>query len=156
MLCGLCCRDGGLKREKVKQSYKEEQQKMYSSMIVGQDWKTHVHVFFMSSVLWTQSEPWRTELDGITIDSPFIASENLKTVNYLGIRYEHIRSILCICNVFQRITSKIKCLQFSPFKMNMSISPEMVYINTHRFSHSCFKLTSIYTLNFMIISMCSL
>ncbi|MCI4386684.1 hypothetical protein PGIGA_G00065200 [Pangasianodon gigas] len=29
--------DGGLKREKVKQSYKEEQQKMYSSMIVGQD-----------------------------------------------------------------------------------------------------------------------
>ncbi|KAG7321076.1 hypothetical protein KOW79_015491 [Hemibagrus wyckioides] len=29
--------DGGLKREKVKQSFKEEQQKMYSSMIVGQD-----------------------------------------------------------------------------------------------------------------------
>uniref|UniRef100_A0AAR2IWG6 Phospholipid/glycerol acyltransferase domain-containing protein n=1 Tax=Pygocentrus nattereri TaxID=42514 RepID=A0AAR2IWG6_PYGNA len=29
--------DGGLKREKVKESYKEEQQKMYSSMIVGQD-----------------------------------------------------------------------------------------------------------------------
>ncbi|KAM9451321.1 glycerol-3-phosphate acyltransferase 3 [Clarias gariepinus] len=29
--------DGGLKREKVKQTYKEEQQKMYSSMIVGQD-----------------------------------------------------------------------------------------------------------------------
>lgn len=33
----LCCRDGGLKREKVKESYKEEQQKMYSSMIVGSD-----------------------------------------------------------------------------------------------------------------------
>ncbi|XP_060791953.1 glycerol-3-phosphate acyltransferase 3 [Neoarius graeffei] len=29
--------DGGLKRQKVKQSYKEEQQKMYSTMIVGQD-----------------------------------------------------------------------------------------------------------------------
>ncbi|KAK3524176.1 hypothetical protein QTP70_021874 [Hemibagrus guttatus] len=29
--------DGGLKREKVKQSFKEEQQKMYSSMVVGQD-----------------------------------------------------------------------------------------------------------------------
>ncbi|XP_051733728.1 glycerol-3-phosphate acyltransferase 3 [Ctenopharyngodon idella] len=29
--------DGGLKREKVKESYKEEQQKMYSSMIVGSD-----------------------------------------------------------------------------------------------------------------------
>ncbi|KAI4893192.1 hypothetical protein NFI96_018505 [Prochilodus magdalenae] len=29
--------DGGLKREKVKKSYKEEQQKMYSSMIAGQD-----------------------------------------------------------------------------------------------------------------------
>lgn len=34
---GCCCRDGGLKRAKVKQSYKEEQQKMYSSTIVGQD-----------------------------------------------------------------------------------------------------------------------
>lgn len=29
-------RDGGLKRQKVKDSYKEEQQKMYSSIIVGQ------------------------------------------------------------------------------------------------------------------------
>ncbi|KAI5622554.1 glycerol-3-phosphate acyltransferase 3 [Silurus asotus] len=29
--------DGGLKREKVKQSLKEEQQKMYSSMVVGED-----------------------------------------------------------------------------------------------------------------------
>uniref|UniRef100_A0A672NUJ4 Glycerol-3-phosphate acyltransferase 3 n=1 Tax=Sinocyclocheilus grahami TaxID=75366 RepID=A0A672NUJ4_SINGR len=29
--------DGGLKREKVKESFKEEQQKMYSSMIVGLD-----------------------------------------------------------------------------------------------------------------------
>ncbi|ROL47516.1 Glycerol-3-phosphate acyltransferase 4 [Anabarilius grahami] len=29
--------DGGLKRGKVKESYKEEQQKMYSSMIVGSD-----------------------------------------------------------------------------------------------------------------------
>lgn len=28
-------RDGGLKRQKVKDSYKEEQQKMYSSIIVG-------------------------------------------------------------------------------------------------------------------------
>ncbi|XP_017348445.1 glycerol-3-phosphate acyltransferase 3 [Ictalurus punctatus] len=37
--------DGGLKRDKVKQSYKEEQQKMYSSMIVGQDGKTCVHGF---------------------------------------------------------------------------------------------------------------
>ncbi len=33
----LCCRDGGLKREKVKESLKEEQQKMYSNMIVGSD-----------------------------------------------------------------------------------------------------------------------
>lgn len=31
------CRDGGLKRQKVKDSYKEEQQKMYSSIIVGQN-----------------------------------------------------------------------------------------------------------------------
>lgn len=30
-------RDGGLKRKKVKDSYKEEQQKMYSSIIVGQN-----------------------------------------------------------------------------------------------------------------------
>lgn len=30
-------RDGGLKRGKVKDSYKEEQQKMYSSIIVGQN-----------------------------------------------------------------------------------------------------------------------
>lgn len=31
------CRDGGLKRQKVKDSYKEEQQKMYSSIIVRQN-----------------------------------------------------------------------------------------------------------------------
>lgn len=38
----LCCdarlsliRDGGLKREKVKDTFKEEQQKLYSKMIVG-------------------------------------------------------------------------------------------------------------------------
>lgn len=31
------CRDGGLKRQKVKDFYKEEQQKMYSSIIVGQN-----------------------------------------------------------------------------------------------------------------------
>ena len=30
-------RDGGLKRGKVKDSFKEEQQKMYSSTIVGQN-----------------------------------------------------------------------------------------------------------------------
>ena len=30
-------RDGGLKRARVKDSLKEEQQKMYSSMIVGPD-----------------------------------------------------------------------------------------------------------------------
>lgn len=33
-----CCafaRDGGLKREKVKDTFKEEQQKLYSKMIVG-------------------------------------------------------------------------------------------------------------------------
>lgn len=29
--------DGGLKRQKVKDSYKQEQQKMYSSIIVGQN-----------------------------------------------------------------------------------------------------------------------
>lgn len=28
-------RDGGLKREKVKDAFKEEQQKLYSKMIVG-------------------------------------------------------------------------------------------------------------------------
>lgn len=33
----LFFRDGGLKRQKVKDSYKEEQQKMYSSIIVGQN-----------------------------------------------------------------------------------------------------------------------
>lgn len=39
---GLCCyvslclsRDGGLKREKVKDTFKEEQQKLYSKMLVG-------------------------------------------------------------------------------------------------------------------------
>lgn len=31
------CRDGGRKRQKVKDSYKQEQQKMYSSIIVGQN-----------------------------------------------------------------------------------------------------------------------
>lgn len=32
----LCLfRDGGLKREKVKDTFKEEQQKLYSKMIVG-------------------------------------------------------------------------------------------------------------------------
>lgn len=31
------CRDGGLKRAKVKESFKEEQQKQYSSMVVGDD-----------------------------------------------------------------------------------------------------------------------
>lgn len=38
-LCSLVIspRDGGLKRQKVKDSYKEEQQKMYSSIIVGQN-----------------------------------------------------------------------------------------------------------------------
>lgn len=35
--CSCSCRDGGLKRGKVKDSYKEEQQKMYSSIIVGQN-----------------------------------------------------------------------------------------------------------------------
>lgn len=30
----LCCRDGGLKRAKVKDSFKEEQQKNYSKMLV--------------------------------------------------------------------------------------------------------------------------
>lgn len=33
----ISSRDGGLKRQKVKDSYKEEQQKMYSSIIVGQN-----------------------------------------------------------------------------------------------------------------------
>lgn len=34
----LCiCRDGGLKRTKVKASFKEQQQKQYSSMVVGDD-----------------------------------------------------------------------------------------------------------------------
>lgn len=33
----LLPRDGGLKRQKVKDSYKEEQQKMYSSIIVRQN-----------------------------------------------------------------------------------------------------------------------
>lgn len=33
----LCLRDGGLKRAKVKDSLKEEQQQMYSSIILGQN-----------------------------------------------------------------------------------------------------------------------
>ena len=40
LLCSppVClCRDGGLKRAKVKESFKEEQQKQYSSMVVGDD-----------------------------------------------------------------------------------------------------------------------
>lgn len=32
--CGVC-RDGGLKREKVKDTFKEEQQKLYSKILVG-------------------------------------------------------------------------------------------------------------------------
>lgn len=35
------CRDGGLKRAKVKESFKEEQQKRYSSMVVGDDSSGH-------------------------------------------------------------------------------------------------------------------
>lgn len=31
----MCCRDGGLKRAKVKDTFKEEQQKLYSKMLVG-------------------------------------------------------------------------------------------------------------------------
>lgn len=31
------CRDGGLKRAKVKDTFKEQQQKKYSSMVVGDD-----------------------------------------------------------------------------------------------------------------------
>lgn len=31
----LFCRDGGLKRGKVKDTFKEEQQKLYSKMLVG-------------------------------------------------------------------------------------------------------------------------
>ena len=33
--CRALARDGGLKREKVKDTFKEEQQKLYSKMIVG-------------------------------------------------------------------------------------------------------------------------
>lgn len=33
--CLSLLRDGGLKREKVKDTFKEEQQKLYSKMIVG-------------------------------------------------------------------------------------------------------------------------
>ena len=33
--CHALVRDGGLKREKVKDTFKEEQQKLYSKMIVG-------------------------------------------------------------------------------------------------------------------------
>lgn len=33
--CRALVRDGGLKREKVKDTFKEEQQKLYSKMIVG-------------------------------------------------------------------------------------------------------------------------
>lgn len=35
------CRDGGLKRAKVKESFKEEQQKQYSNMVVGDDSSGH-------------------------------------------------------------------------------------------------------------------
>lgn len=36
LTCSLSLiRDGGLKREKVKDTFKEEQQKLYSKMIVG-------------------------------------------------------------------------------------------------------------------------
>lgn len=36
LTCSLyLIRDGGLKREKVKDTFKEEQQKLYSKMIVG-------------------------------------------------------------------------------------------------------------------------
>lgn len=31
----IFCRDGGLKRAKVKDTFKEEQQKLYSKMLVG-------------------------------------------------------------------------------------------------------------------------
>ena len=36
-MCLFLCRDGGLKRAKVKDMFKEEQQKMYSSMVVGSE-----------------------------------------------------------------------------------------------------------------------
>lgn len=35
MHCLNSCRDGGLKRAKVKDTFKEEQQKLYSKMLVG-------------------------------------------------------------------------------------------------------------------------
>lgn len=37
MILFFSCRDGGLKRGKVKDSLKEKQQKMYSRIIVGQN-----------------------------------------------------------------------------------------------------------------------
>lgn len=45
-----CCRDGGLKRDKVKDTFKEEQQKLYSKMLVGtqedrsRSWRTYGEV----------------------------------------------------------------------------------------------------------------
>lgn len=35
LILSLFCRDGGLKRAKVKDTFKEEQQKLYSKMLVG-------------------------------------------------------------------------------------------------------------------------
>lgn len=36
-ICLCLCRDGGLKRAKVKDTFKEQEQKKYSSMVVGDD-----------------------------------------------------------------------------------------------------------------------
>ena len=57
----IFCRDGGLKRDKVKDTFKEEQQKLYSKMLVGTQedrsrswrtcvqgnclWNPHVHLW---------------------------------------------------------------------------------------------------------------
>lgn len=53
----LFCRDGGLKRGKVKDTFKEEQQKLYSKMLVGtqedrsRSWRTCVEVDWLKNSL---------------------------------------------------------------------------------------------------------
>lgn len=58
------CRDGGLKRAKVKASFKEQQQKQYSSMVVGEDSSSNsdwslptLSILLLENKSWKESFP---------------------------------------------------------------------------------------------------
>lgn len=64
------CRDGGLKREKVKDTFKEEQQKLYSKMLVGTQEDRSRSWGFSLEVDWVRDRPGRRWLSRQTSGDP--------------------------------------------------------------------------------------